>query len=536
MGRTEKSQGLAPPAVRKDIRAKQARHVVNKVVPALLASNARARKGADGSELIPNPGPIGAEGHHGKNKDGARAEGGEEAGYVKRKGQGRRKFKGGKDDEEEKGGRDVDIVRDVGKARGKGRGKKRNDSLDEGLSSLKLESTINSPSNPPSKPRSVRIITTDSLTAAHMLANPSMYNDSTTPTWKSTSKKQPNPCILNMASPLRPGGGLLTGATSAEESLCARTTLLPSLKESFYRLPEYGGIYTHDVLVFHSALPLGDSASELSPTERWYVDVISAGMLRFPELEGEEDEEKRLSKRDGEIVESKIRAVLRIAEQKGVKGLVLGAWGVGAYGNPVKDVAEAFAKVLHGGNPIPSSGGKKNSKSLSMCVETFSTIENIIFAIPNRKVASDFAAAFGGKMEVEDGPGASSDDDEEEEDEDKVAEELRNKIQEMEGQLSKVWNPDLKARLGAVLDGLKVQLKEREGTPGMSSVDGDEVDRDESGGEDEDEDDGEDTEYSDEADAVGRSHKTKDATYDSDDEDEDLVSSPLETKTRTLLV
>jgi uncharacterized protein (TIGR02452 family) len=336
-----------------------------------------------------------------------------------------------------------------------------------------------------------------------MLANPSLYSNATTSASKQPSKKQPNPCILSMASPLRPGGGLLTGATSAEESLCARTTLLPSLKESYYRLPEYGGIYTHDVLVFRSALPLGDSAGELLPTERWYVDVISAGMLRFPELEGEEDEEKMLTKKDKEVVEAKIRGVLRIAEQKGVKGLVLGAWGVGAYGNPVRDVAEAFAKVLGAGSSSSASGGKKSTKSPSKDVETFPTIKHIIFAIPSRKTASDFAAAFGNDIQVEDGPGVSNNDNEEENDEeDKVAEELRSKILEMEGQISKVWNPDLKARLGSILDGLKAQLKEREGTSAVGSVDGDsdedEVEGDEESKHEEEEEEDEEVEDEDE--------------------------------------
>ncbi|KAH6875982.1 hypothetical protein BKA58DRAFT_380799 [Alternaria rosae] len=512
MGRTEKSQGLAPPAVRKDIRAKQARHVVKKVVPAILASNARARRGVDGSELIPNPGPNGTAGQDSKSTDGARAEGDEEKGYVKRKGQGRRKIKGGMDDVEEEEAMNGDAGRDAGKGRGKGRGKKRNGSLEEGLSNLNLKSSATTPSSPFRKPRSIRMMTTDALTAAHMLARPSLYDATAANTPRQTSKKQPNPCILNMASPLRPGGGLLTGATSAEESLCARTTLLPSLKESFYRLPEYGGIYTHDVLVFRSALPLGNSAGELSPTERWYVDVISAGMLRFPELEGEEEEEeKRLSKKDREIVESKIRGVLRIAEQKGVKRLVLGAWGVGAYGNPIRDVAEAFVKVLGGRSSHPSSGSKKNSKSPSTGFETFPSIENIIFAIPNRKVANDFAAAFGGKIEVEEGPGACADGgDEEDDEEDKVTEELRSKIQEMEGQISQVWNPDLKLRLGAILEGLRTQLKEREGTPQTGSVDDEdeEDDEDENSDQDSDEDE-EDIECSDEADA--------------DEDDQDLV-------------
>ena len=92
MGRTEKSQGLAPPAIRKDIRAKQARHIINKVVPAILASKARARRGVDSSELIANPEPVGAAGREGPSKEGGSEV--EATGYVKRKGQGRRKAKG----------------------------------------------------------------------------------------------------------------------------------------------------------------------------------------------------------------------------------------------------------------------------------------------------------------------------------------------------------------------------------------------------------------------------------------------------------
>jgi hypothetical protein len=128
-------------------------------------------------------------------------------------------------------------------------------------------------------------------------------------------------------------------------------------------------------------------------------------------------------------------------------------------------------------------------------IEAFPAIEHVIFAIPNRKIASDFAAAFGGSIQVEDGPGASSsDDDDDDGEEDEVAEELRNKIQEMEGQISKVWNPDLKARLSSILEGLKAQLREREGTPGMSSIDGDDEDEEGEIEGSEEEGEGDDTE------------------------------------------
>ncbi|KAF5846443.1 hypothetical protein GGP41_003843 [Bipolaris sorokiniana] len=452
MGRTEKSQGLAPPAIRKDIRAKQARNIINKVVPALLASNARARRGVDSSELIADPGPSGASGRQGPSS--ARPEGDESAVYVKRKGQGRRKAKGSEILDEDTVTAAGEGKRNGTKPSSKGKNRKRNDSLDEGLSNLTLQPI---PPSPPPKSRTIRIITTDTLTAAQLLSHP---------TSKPSTKKTSNTCILNMASPLRPGGGVYLGATSQEEFLCARTTLLPSLKEQYYRLPEYGGIYTPDVLVFRNPRPLGDSHGELAPTERWYVGVISAGMLRFPELEGEEDEEKRLGRKDREVVERKIRGVLRIAELKGVSRLVLGAWGCGAYGNPVRDVAGAFRRVLDGG----VAGGKKKNRDGGGSVETWSGIEEVVFAIANRKMAVDFAGAFGGGVEVEDGPG-TGDGEEEDEEEDAVAEELRKKIQEMEGQISLVWNADLKARMTVILDGLKAQLREREGTPETSMAD-----------------------------------------------------------------
>lgn len=214
MGRTEKSQGLAPPAVRKDIRAKQARNIINKVIPATLASNSKARQGAESSELISDPARA-VDSANIDAKSAGKSNGGDRTAYVKRKGQGRRKAKDETDEHEE----------EPNSAKVKKSGKRRNASIGENVPALTLSSTTTL-SIPPQRPRIVRIITTDSLTAAQALLS------QTKPT-----KKSSNPCILNMASPLRPGGGVLAGATSQEEFLCARTTLLPSLKESFYRLP-----------------------------------------------------------------------------------------------------------------------------------------------------------------------------------------------------------------------------------------------------------------------------------------------------------
>ncbi|KAF2264840.1 hypothetical protein CC78DRAFT_532959 [Lojkania enalia] len=443
MGRTTLSQGLAPPAFRKDARAKQARQIINKLIPAILASNARARKGSEEGELIVDPPPIGSL----ATKETEGKENGGDA-YVKRKGHGRRKVK----DVDESGTRKGNIKW------GKAKGKKRIDSVDEDLAALSISSST-APASPTDAPleRKIRIIVTDTLTAAHMLTFPARYSLSDNESPKSSNMKQPNTLILNMASPLRPGGGVLTGATSQEEFLCARTTLLPSLKESFYRLPEYGGIFSPNVLVFRNSLPLFNAKGELGRGDRFWVDVVSAGMLRFPELEGDEDGEKRLGEVDRAVVEKKMRAVLRIAGMKGGRKVVLGAWGCGAYGNPVKDIAHAWRRVL-GGLSDNSKQGKGRAIGNA---ESWNGISEVVFAISSRKMASDFAEAFGGNITVEAGSDAE-DGAEEEEEGDQVNEELRRKIQEIEGQLAQVWNPDLKSRMGFILEGLRAQLKLRE--------------------------------------------------------------------------
>lgn len=429
MGRTEKSQGLAPPAVRKDIRAKQAKQVINKTIPALLASIARANRGVESSELIVDPAPVSAALASGRKKDEEQ----DDAAYIKRKGQGRRKVKGERDVPDEP-------------PHPRSRKSKKSVDLKDDFSNLSLHQQ-QQPASPSStsspKLRKIRIITTDTLTAAHLL------------TPLKPPKKSPNTCILNMASPLRPGGGVLTGATSQEEFLCSRTTLLPSLLESYYRLPELGGIWSPDVLVFHDSKPLGDGKGELGIGERFWVDVVSAGMLRFPELEGGEDEVGRLGRGDRGVVEGKMKGVLRIMQGKGVKRAVLGAWGCGAYGNPVGDVARAWKRVLDG-----ETTKAKKGKGMGE-VETWPNLEEVVFAISNRRMAREFARAFDGEIEVEDGPG-DGEEDEEDEEEDKVAEELRAKIKEMESQLSAVWNSDLRARIGVILEGLKAQLAQRE--------------------------------------------------------------------------
>lgn len=95
--------------------------------------------------------------------------------------------------------------------------------------------------------------------------------------------------------------------------------------------------------------------------------------------------------------------------------------------------------------------------------ETWPAIDEIIFAVNSHHFATEFARAFDGQVEA--GPSESIEDEEDEPVEHQVAaKELQEKISEMENQLSKVWNADLKARMMAILDGLKAQRNAQERT------------------------------------------------------------------------
>ncbi|KAF4627643.1 hypothetical protein G7Y89_g10509 [Cudoniella acicularis] len=134
--------------------------------------------------------------------------------------------------------------------------------------------------------------------------------------------------ILNMCSPLRPGGGFLNGALAQEESLCTRSTLYASLtlapnSSTFYRLPSLATIYSPDILIFRSP------SLEVLPKKDWYfVDVITAAAVRKPDLKESPNGKLVYEEVDREEMVKKVRMLFWVAEKKGVTHLVLGAWGV----------------------------------------------------------------------------------------------------------------------------------------------------------------------------------------------------------------
>ncbi|CZT06845.1 uncharacterized protein RAG0_12479 [Rhynchosporium agropyri] len=148
--------------------------------------------------------------------------------------------------------------------------------------------------------------------------------------------------VLNMASALQPGGGVLRGALAQKEALCVRSTLHPSLDPSFYRIPLLAAIYSPDVLVFR-----GSDLVDLPKFDWFHTAVIICAALRQPDVEKGKDGKMIYSdKKEREVMMDKIRLIFQIAKDKGITHLILGALGCGAYRNPPEEVAVMFRKVL----------------------------------------------------------------------------------------------------------------------------------------------------------------------------------------------
>jgi len=160
--------------------------------------------------------------------------------------------------------------------------------------------------------------------------------------------------VLNFACATYPGGGFLVGANAQEESIARSSTLYSSLTcptgERFYDLHKNdhkGGYYTHamifspNVTVFRS-----DSGKLVDPTQ---IDVVTSPAVNARvvrrtsngRVAGEEEEVKI-----GKVMKERMSRILFLFEKHGVKDLVLGSFGTGAFQNRISVVAPVWAELL----------------------------------------------------------------------------------------------------------------------------------------------------------------------------------------------
>ena len=163
-------------------------------------------------------------------------------------------------------------------------------------------------------------------------------------------------CVLNMASPKNPGGGVFHGAGAQEEYLFRCSDYYRflfqyarSFDSNFYygiprsqehRYPftnDNTGIFSHGVTVFRGPEDQGYPLVN----DPWRVNMIAVAAFPLPE---------GLTRIPDSLVErtkERIRTIFRLAYQNGQRRLVLGAFGCGAFNNPPDHMANLFKEVLN---------------------------------------------------------------------------------------------------------------------------------------------------------------------------------------------
>ena len=161
--------------------------------------------------------------------------------------------------------------------------------------------------------------------------------------------------VLNYANNVSIGGAPYS-AGAQEESLCRCSTLLPCLqamKEPFYikhHKQAHNGemnfmgnddlIYTPDVLVFKSDLRTVPVYPQMLSRDEWYkVNVITCAAPVLARVATLPDNYEM-------AIRSRIKKILDVAAKEGNEVIILGAWGCGAFKNPVEIVAKVMVELV----------------------------------------------------------------------------------------------------------------------------------------------------------------------------------------------
>lgn len=162
--------------------------------------------------------------------------------------------------------------------------------------------------------------------------------------------------VLNFASYKNPGGQFINGSMAQEECLCHDSFLYNVLKEQkdYY---EWNNKYKNNALYLNRAL-YSENIKFFYNDENKIVDVITCAA---PNYKAARRFELVTPNMNLQVLKSRIKFVLDIAQYNNVDTLILGAFGCGVFGQDAEIVAIIFKKLL----------------------KEYYSFNNVIFAIPN---------------------------------------------------------------------------------------------------------------------------------------------------------
>ena len=99
-------------------------------------------------------------------------------------------------------------------------------------------------------------------------------------------------------------------------------------------------IYTPNVVVFKTDLRTDPVYPKMMPSEEWYlVNVITcAAPMLFGAFTRPDNYQQ--------IIRSRIKKILDVAAKEGNEVVILGAWGCGAFRNPIEIVSRTFVELI----------------------------------------------------------------------------------------------------------------------------------------------------------------------------------------------
>lgn len=178
------------------------------------------------------------------------------------------------------------------------------------------------------------------------------------------SKERPDAkiAVLNFASATNPGGGVKSGSSAQEESLCRCSTLYPTLNQrslwdQYYQPNREANDPLHtDVCIYSPNVVIcktDESIPQRLPEEQFVtVDVITCAAPNLRQRPGNyhnPDASKAASITRQQLFDLHVKRakhILHVAAASGVDCLVLGAFGCGAFENDPNVVAKAYAVAM----------------------------------------------------------------------------------------------------------------------------------------------------------------------------------------------
>ncbi len=172
--------------------------------------------------------------------------------------------------------------------------------------------------------------------------------------WEIDEKVCKKWCILNYMNPLIPGGGFEKDASAYEESLILSSGLYCSLttdesKQVYKKNKDYDdkhedGIYRSD-LIYAPKVPFFRD-EELNLIEDMknnnraisIISIPAVNYIKYSSTEGFSKDKYE------EIMRNRINRIFRVALKFGHTKLILGPWGAGLEGGPLKDIITWFSE------------------------------------------------------------------------------------------------------------------------------------------------------------------------------------------------